>query len=85
MKMLLHPHSLNKRTLYALDLTPLYSNHTNTQYTSILIACADNSQLFGARCAAVSQIVGASRRKFCTLGTHNSAGSKTLWITLLSW
>jgi len=39
----------------------------NTQYTSILIAHAGNSQLFCVRCAAVSQAVGASGRKFCRL------------------
>jgi hypothetical protein len=67
MKMLPHPYSLNKRTLYALDLTPPYLNHTYTQYTSILTACVSNSQLFCARYAAISQAVSANRRKFCTL------------------
>ena len=51
MKMLPHPHSLNKRTLYALDLTPPYSNHTKRVDYSLIT----QTQAFRRRCAAVSQ------------------------------
>ena len=51
MKMLPHPHSLNKRTLYALDLTPPYSNHTKRVNYSLIA----QTQAFRRRCAAVSQ------------------------------
>jgi hypothetical protein len=49
MKMLSYPYSLNKRTLYALDLTPPYSNHTKRVDYSLIA----QTQAFRRRCTAV--------------------------------
>ena len=72
--------SLNKRTLYALDLTTYYSNQHwacripySTGRARAFRSCARVAQLFRRQCVWVKTLQA----------WHSSAGSKTLWVTHL--
>jgi hypothetical protein len=80
MKMLPHPNSLNKRTLFALDLTTHYSNQHwacripySTGRTRAFQSCVCAVQLFRRQCVWVKTLQA----------WHFSTGLKTLWVTHL--